>query len=105
MAPEDRPTFKNLYLTISNYIEHEAGYLQLGQNPFAGSFAGDVVDVEVEDDGQDGEDEVEDDGENGEAWEECGSGENGKGKEGKEKVTLQDTEEECITMKVLKKKK
>jgi hypothetical protein len=35
MAPEDRPTFKELYLTTSNYIEHMAGYLQLGFNPFA----------------------------------------------------------------------
>ena len=34
-APEDRPTFKELYLTTSNYIEHMAGYLQLGFNPFA----------------------------------------------------------------------
>jgi hypothetical protein len=29
-APEDRPTFKELYVTTSNYIEHMAGYLQLG---------------------------------------------------------------------------
>ena len=34
-APEDRPTFKELYVTTSNYIEHMAGYLQLGFNPFA----------------------------------------------------------------------
>lgn len=34
--PEDRPSFKELYLTISNHIEHIAGYLQLGINPFTG---------------------------------------------------------------------
>ena len=39
--PEDRPSFKELYLTISNHIEHIAGYLQLGINPFTGREMGD----------------------------------------------------------------
>ena len=99
MAPEDRPTFKNLYLTISDYIEQEAGYLQLGQNPFDGSFTGDMEEVEVEND------ELEDDGEDGEAREEGGSGGDGEGGEGKEKAVLEDTEEECVKRKALKKMK
>ena len=61
MAPENRPTFKEMYSTISAYIEHEADYLQLGLNPFAGSFAGGMEESEVEDDGEDGEVEVKDD--------------------------------------------
>ena len=61
MAPENRPTFKELYFTISAYIEHEAGYLHLGLSPFAGRFAGGMEEGEVEDDGEDGEVEVKDD--------------------------------------------
>ena len=65
MAPENRPTFKQMYSTISAYIEHEADYLQLGLNPFVGSFAGPTFkgmeEGEVEDDGEDGEVEVKDD--------------------------------------------
>ena len=34
MVPEDRPTFKELYSTVSQSIEREAGYLQFGFNPF-----------------------------------------------------------------------
>ena len=110
MAPEDRPTFKQLFLTISDYIENEAGCVQLGQNPFAGRFTGDMEEVEVEDGGEDGEVEVkdyreedlEDDGE-GKAREEGGTGEDGKGGEGKEKAVLEDTEE-CVKKKLLKKK-
>ena len=33
-APEDRPTFKDLYSNVSKYIERVAGYLHLGYNPF-----------------------------------------------------------------------
>ena len=40
-APEDRPTFKELHVTVSNYIEHLAGYLQLGFNHFNGGNVGD----------------------------------------------------------------
>ena len=36
MAPEDRPTFKELYCSVSQSIERDAGYLQLGFNPFTG---------------------------------------------------------------------
>ena len=35
-APDDRPTFKELYTDISKYIECIAGYLEMGFNPFAG---------------------------------------------------------------------
>ena len=45
MAPEDRPTFKEIYSNISKYIECMAGYLELGFNPFA---AGDGVKSAVE---------------------------------------------------------
>ena len=41
-APEDRPTFKNLSLTISKYIEHIAGYLEIWFNPFCSGLVGDV---------------------------------------------------------------
>ena len=34
MAVEDRPTFSEICLTMSNFIEHIAGYLQMGYNPF-----------------------------------------------------------------------
>ena len=33
-VPEDRPTFSELCVTISKFIEHIAGYLQVGYNPF-----------------------------------------------------------------------
>ncbi|CAI8011569.1 Fibroblast growth factor receptor 4, partial [Geodia barretti] len=36
MAPEDRPTFKELYCSVSQSIERDAGYLQFGFNPFTG---------------------------------------------------------------------
>ena len=35
-APNDRPTFKELYSSVSKYIEHIAGYLDMGFNPFSG---------------------------------------------------------------------
>ena len=34
--PNDRPTFKELRKNTSKYIEHIAGYLEMGFNPFAG---------------------------------------------------------------------
>ena len=83
LAPEERPTFKELHLTISAYIEQEACYLQLGLNPFVGRFAGSMKEVEVEDDGEDGE--VRKEGEGG------GDDEGG---EGEEKTSLEVTEEE-----------
>ena len=33
-SASDRPTFKELYSNTSKYIEHIAGYLDLGFNPF-----------------------------------------------------------------------
>lgn len=36
MSASDRPTFKELYLNTSKYIERIAGYLDLGFNPFTG---------------------------------------------------------------------
>ncbi|CAI8036254.1 Tyrosine-protein kinase Dnt, partial [Geodia barretti] len=36
MMPEERPTFTELYFTVSNIIERMAGYLQVGYNPFLG---------------------------------------------------------------------
>ena len=34
MEPDNRPSFKELYTTTSQYIEQIAGYLDLGFNPF-----------------------------------------------------------------------
>ena len=34
MKPENRPSFKELHLSISKYIERIAGYLEMGFNPF-----------------------------------------------------------------------
>ena len=36
MVPEDRPSFKELHENTSKYVEHIAGYLEMGFNPFAG---------------------------------------------------------------------
>ena len=36
MVPENRPTFKELHINTSKYIERIAGYLELGFNPFLG---------------------------------------------------------------------
>ena len=36
MRLDDRPPFMELYRSTSKYIEHIAGYLELGYNPFAG---------------------------------------------------------------------
>ena len=33
-VPDDRPPFSELCVTISKFIEHIAGYLQVGYNPF-----------------------------------------------------------------------
>ena len=35
ISPDDRPTFNELYTNTSKYIEHIAGYLEMGFNPFA----------------------------------------------------------------------
>ena len=34
-SPDDMPTFKELHLNLNQYIEHIAGYLEMGFNPFA----------------------------------------------------------------------
>ena len=36
MVPDNRPSFKELYINTSHYIQRIAGYLELGFNPFAG---------------------------------------------------------------------
>ena len=36
MMPEDRPSFKELHVITSKYIERIAGYLEMGFNPFTG---------------------------------------------------------------------
>ena len=40
MSPEDRPTFKELYSSVSKFIERTAGYLEIGFNPFTAAVAG-----------------------------------------------------------------
>ena len=42
MAPENRPTFKDLYFSVSKYIECIAGYLDIGFNPFTGGCGGEA---------------------------------------------------------------
>ncbi|CAI8055172.1 Hepatocyte growth factor receptor [Geodia barretti] len=58
MAVEDRPTFSEISLTISKFIEHIAGYLQMGYNPFKRG-AGKGEAEEDEDDEHKEEDEKE----------------------------------------------
>ena len=49
--PVSRPTFKELHLSVSKYIECIAGYLDIGFNPFAGGGGGEGEDGgEVDDD-------------------------------------------------------
>ena len=36
--PEDRPSFSDIHANISNYLEGIAGYLEVGFNPFDGTF-------------------------------------------------------------------
>ena len=58
MAPEGRPTFAELGFTISKLIEHIAGYLQMGYNPFTwgmGKEEEDKVEEEEEEDEEKGE--------------------------------------------------
>ena len=40
MSPEDRPTFKELYSSVSKFIERIAGYLEIGFNPFTAAITG-----------------------------------------------------------------
>ena len=49
LAPEDRPTFKEVYTNISSYIEHMAGYLKMGFNPFSAGEVADSAERGVED--------------------------------------------------------
>ena len=43
LLPENRPSFKELYMNTSQYIERIAGYLEMGYNPFAGiGFSGKI---------------------------------------------------------------
>ena len=58
-APDDRPTFKELYTDISKYIERIAGYLHLGYNPFTPGFGNGVEDKNRDDDDRERE-EMED---------------------------------------------
>ena len=55
MPPEDRPTFKEIYSSVSKFIERIAGYLEIGFNPFTGGGA-----VEGGGEGEEGEGEGED---------------------------------------------
>ena len=52
-APEDRPTFKDLRLNLTKYIERIAGYLEIGFNPFA---TDEVMDEEEKEEAQEVED-------------------------------------------------
>ena len=59
-VPRDRPTFKELHSNISKFIEHIAGYLDMGFNPFsggtkeAGSSYDDGVELKGEKEGEEG---------------------------------------------------
>ena len=41
MESKDRPIFREIHRTILNFIECDAGYLQLGFNPFTDGEEGD----------------------------------------------------------------
>ena len=41
MSPEERPTFKDICCIVSNFIEHIAGYMDIGFNPFSNVERGD----------------------------------------------------------------
>ena len=61
MSPEDRPTFKEIYSSVSKFIEHVAGYLEIGFNPFTagGAVEGGGEGEEEEGEGEDKIDEEE----------------------------------------------
>ena len=44
MSLEDRPTFKELYSSVSKFIECIAGYLEIGFNPFTATAGGGGMD-------------------------------------------------------------
>ena len=59
MSPEQRPSFKEISLTLSKSIERVAGYLEIGFNPFTtgGRKGGEMeekVDGEEEEEGPSG---------------------------------------------------
>ena len=58
-VPEDRPPFSELYVIISKCIEHIAGYLQLGYNPFTRGGRETAVEEEEYEEGEEEEDEKE----------------------------------------------
>ena len=53
--PENRPSFKQLYINISKYIERIAGYLEIGFNPFMGEEGNSPEEVEDDEEGCDSE--------------------------------------------------
>ena len=58
MSPEDRPTFKEIYSSVSKFIERVAGYLEIGFNPFTGGGAVEGGREGEEEEGE-GEDKIE----------------------------------------------
>ena len=75
MSPEERPTFKDLCCNVSNFIEHIAGYLDVGFNPFSNVERGD----EGKEDNKYNEEEQEE--EMGKSGERKGSEEEEEGKD------------------------
>ena len=79
MAPEERPTFRRLCLSISKFIEHMADYMQMEYNPFT------VGRVEEEEEQESGEEKKEEEEEGNEVeGEEKGKTNREKGDEGEE---------------------
>ena len=80
MAPEERPTFRRLCLSISKFIEHMADYMQMEYNPFT---VGRVEEEEEQESGEEKKEEEEEEGNEVEG-EEKGKTNREKGDEGEE---------------------
>ena len=55
--PENRPSFKQLYIIISKFIERIAGYLEIGFNPFTGDEGNSPEEDEADEEGAESEPE------------------------------------------------
>ena len=98
-APEDRPTFNELYCTVSQCVESLAGYMQVGFNPFTGNVG------ELEEEGErkvlKEEDEEEEKEQEEEEEEDEDENEGGEGGE----VEMRERDTECNEGKVVMKGK
>ena len=82
-AQEDRPSFNELYCTVSQCVESLAGYMLLGFNPFTGN----VGELEEEGEGKVLEEEEDEQEEEEKKKQEEEEGDKGGGVEMRERVT------------------